>query len=184
MPKTVNPQQIKVVQTFQIFYSYCRTSVLCRRRETSAFHWLQCRSGLSPTDWEREENVYSGTSWWEVVGSQWVKEVAKKSTVLHQKPRAMTLFATVACILHGRHRLIRKHLQAARCSVAVKLWKVWCNFYFEGKRSPLPIWVWFFFFLWAAAVIKLRKEIFVASFLSGNVHFSFGAQRLSTNFTD
>lgn len=62
----------------------------------------------------------------EVVGSQWVKEVAKKSTVLHQKPRA-------------RHRLIRKHLQAARCSVAVKLWKVWCNFYFEGKRSPLPI---------------------------------------------
>lgn len=75
----------------------------------------------------------------EVVGSQWVKEVAKKSTVLHQKPRAMTLFATVACILHGRHRLIHKHLQAARCSVAVKLWKVWCNFYFEGKRSPLPI---------------------------------------------
>lgn len=41
-----------------------------------------------------------------------------------------------------------------------------------------------FFFLWAAAVIKLRKEIFVASFLSGNVHFSFGAQRLSTYFTD
>lgn len=57
MPKTVNPQQIKVVQTFQIFYSYCRTSVLCRRRETSAFHWLQCRSGLSPTDWERERKM-------------------------------------------------------------------------------------------------------------------------------
>lgn len=63
----------------------------------------------------------------EVAGSQWVKEVAKKSTVLHQKPRVITLFATVACILH------------ARCSVAVKLWKVWCNFYFEGKRSPLPV---------------------------------------------
>lgn len=99
MHKTVNPQQIEVVQTFQIFYSYCRTSVCVEEEKRLLFTGFSAGQASAPkTERERKMCIQEPAGEWllEVAGSQWVKEVAKTSTVLHQKPRAMTLFATVA----------------------------------------------------------------------------------------